>query len=180
MFLLEDPRRALVEVSETASLLVLGSRGRGHLEHSTGRAVKRGKLSEEDWSLMRRHPDEGVRMLSATPDRTSPGVTSVRVRFNVPVDPASFTPEMIGGLSGPSGPPSSAVQPKPSATALVATAGTEGIARPLQSSGRAGGTSAYCPAASAGGAAIDRDAKALVSASQVAPERGAVPRAINP
>jgi nucleotide-binding universal stress UspA family protein len=31
VFLLEDPRRALVEVSETASLLVLGSRGRGHL-----------------------------------------------------------------------------------------------------------------------------------------------------
>ncbi len=34
---------------------------------------------------------------------------------------------------------------------MAGAAGTAGIARPLQSSGRAGGASAYCPAASAGG-----------------------------
>ena len=37
-----------------------------------------------------------------------------------------------------------------SAEAVADAAGTAGIARPLQSSARAGGTSAYCPAASAG------------------------------
>ena len=32
LFRLDDPREALVEVSETASMIVLGSRGRGHMQ----------------------------------------------------------------------------------------------------------------------------------------------------
>ncbi|MBA4062952.1 MAG: hypothetical protein C0501_04450 [Isosphaera sp.] len=47
---------------------------------------------------------QGVRGLTATPNVPAPGATTVRVRFNLPLDPATFTLDQVVGLSGPGGP----------------------------------------------------------------------------
>jgi hypothetical protein len=46
---------------------------------------------------------QGVRGLTATPNIPAPGAQTVRVRFNVPLDPATFTTGQVLGLTGPTG-----------------------------------------------------------------------------